>query len=106
MTPILTSQTIRQKPNHHETNGFFYGENRPFPPRVQTRWRGRALEEAGRASSQTPGAVRPMHKEFQSPGLFSLAFYTSSKFPKLINKYFSAYLYFSPTHEAHRGPRI
>lgn len=64
------------------------------------------MEEVGNASPQTPGVVTRMHKEFQSLGLFSLAFYTSSKFPKLINKYFSAYLYFAPKHEAHRGPRI
>lgn len=64
------------------------------------------MEEAGSAIPQTLGAVRQMHKEFQSLGQFNLAFYTSSKFPKLINKYFPAYLYFAPKHEAHLWPRI
>lgn len=64
------------------------------------------MEEAGSAVPQTPGAVGRMHKELQSLELFSLAFDPSAKFPKLINKYLAAYLYFAPKHGAHRWQRI
>ena len=83
-----------------------FSEKRSFLLFIQTHWRGRVLEEAGNASLQAPFVGRWMHKAFQSLGLLNLAFYPSSKFPKLTNKYFSAYLYFVPKYEAHCWQRI